>query len=116
MTQRIDGGNLHCHGPKRRHKAVVQLLVERHTEVDTEESLWAIGDDLEAIVRLSIELDQSTSIRSKDGTKIRHHGQQKGSKERTFGHIQSEINLKDGRKIAKLERENVDTKSKGKEG
>ena len=40
---------------KGRHKAVVQLLIERDAKVDTEAMTWAIGDGLEALVRLSID-------------------------------------------------------------
>ena len=41
----------------RGHKAVVELLIERDAEVDHSPFLWAIEDGLEAVVRLSIELD-----------------------------------------------------------
>lgn len=40
---------------KRGHEAIVQLL-ERDTEVDTKAFLWAIGEGLETMIRLSIEL------------------------------------------------------------
>lgn len=42
---------------KGRHEALTQLLVERDAESDTKAFLWAIGDGLEALVRLSILLD-----------------------------------------------------------
>ena len=39
-----------------RHEAIVQLLIERDAQVDTKAMEWAIGDGLEALVRLSIYL------------------------------------------------------------
>ena len=41
---------------KEGHKAVVQLLSGRHTKDNTDPFSWAIGDRLEAVVRLTIEL------------------------------------------------------------
>ena len=40
-----------------RHEAVVQLLLERGAKLDMDPLYWATGNGLEAVVRLSIELD-----------------------------------------------------------
>ena len=41
----------------RGYEAAVQLLIERDAEVDPNPLTWAIGNGLEAVVRMSIELD-----------------------------------------------------------